>query len=637
MKQLYALLLIITATSGLIAQEEPHDSVKVLEPFSITSSRLTHFTAGTKQIVFDTDVMQQYMQQSLAELLSSESPLYVKSYGQGAIASVSFRGTNAQHTAVLWNGININNPMNGQMDFSLLPVGFYNNVSIQYGGNSALWGSGAIGGAIHLNNKPVFNKGESIKLALGTGSFGAMKQSADVMLSKKKLYSSLKLYNSVAQNNFSYTNEFLSSKPLLKQQNAEVSGKGLMSETHVLLNNNQKVNFLFWYQKTDRSIPPAMLEQQSKAHQSDGNLKLSSEWTYIQNKITAFVRGAYFSDKQRYNDSISQVYATNKYVSAIGEGELKVDWTKNHHSNFGLNNTYVAAKATNMPSGPKQNNTALFASHAYSGVSEKLRINLSLRQEWMQNLKIPMTYSAGASYKLLKTTDLNAQVARVHRLPTLNDLYWEPGGNPNLLPEEGYTLETGLKWQYNYKNIAFSFAPSVFSSRINNWIIWLPEGHIWKPQNIMEVWSRGMESLSEIKIRKNDTRLGFSVLTNYVLSGNQKPRSVNDNSLDKQLIYIPMYSGYAKIEAGFKKWQLAYRQNYTGYRYTSSDNTQYLEPYTTAAIYMAYSAVLKKTELMFFAQCQNVFNAVYQVVAYRPMPLRHYSFGITISFNKSIQ
>jgi len=378
-----------------------------------------------------------------------------------------------------------------------------------------------------------------------------------------------------------------------------------------------------------------MLEQQSKANQSDENLKLSSEWTYIKNKITAFIRGAYFDDKQHYNDSVSQVYATNKYVSAVGEGELKADWTKNHHSNFGLNNTYVAAKATNMPSGPRQNNTAVFASHAYSCTSEKLRLNFSLRKEWMQNHNIPLTYSAGVSYKVLKTTDLNAQVAKVHRLPSLNDLYWEPGGNTDLLPEEGYTLETGLRCQFNYRDLAFLITPSIFSSRINNWIIWLPEGNIWKPQNILEVWSRGMETLSEIKIRKNDTRFAISVLTNYVLSGNQKPRSLNDSSVDKQLIYMPMYSGYAKVEAAYKKWQLAYRQNYTGYRYTSSDNTQYLEPYTTCSVYLAYKTVLKKTELMLFAQCQNIFNNVYQVVAYRPMPLRHFNFGTTISFNKS--
>jgi len=632
MRKIFFIILLCAVVYGLYAQEQPPDSVQVLKSVTVSASRLTQ--ASLKQNVFDATVLQQHIHQNLADLLAHESHLYVKSYGAGALASVSLRGTNAHHTAVLWNGININSPMNGITDFSLIPVGLYDIINIQYGGSSSLWGSGAIAGAIHLNNMAILNRGTSSKFSFSAGSFGTFKQSADVMLSRKKMCSSLKIYNSTAQNNFAYTNLFLADKPLVKQQNAEVRGKGLMSENHFLMKDNQKINFLVWYHMADRNLPPSMAEVHSKTKQTDNNLKISSEWAFLKNKTTAYIRGAFFNDVQNYNDSLAQIFALNSFITVVGEGEVKIDLNKSHHVNIGVNNTYTAAKATNLPSAPKQNNTALFAAYSFIDKHQKLRLNVSGRQEWMPNLTIPLTFSLGTSYALLKSTALFAQIAKVHRLPTLNDLYWSPGGNSNLFPEDGYTHELGLKFNYKYRHVSFSTSPSVFSNRINNWIMWLPEANYWKPQNIMEVWSRGFETHSDIKMHRKDGHIGISVLTNYVLSSNQKPRSLNDQSVDKQLIYVPMYSGYAKLDAGFKKWQLSFRQNYTGYRYTSSDNTQYLEPYMLSSMYIAYSMAIKNAELNVFAQCHNVFNTTYQVVAMRPMPLRHFNFGTTIYFNK---
>ncbi len=63
------------------------------------------------------------------------------------------------HTAILWNGFNIQNAMLGQTDLSLLPAVFFDEVEIEYGGSSAVWGSGAVAGSIHLNNRAGFGRG----------------------------------------------------------------------------------------------------------------------------------------------------------------------------------------------------------------------------------------------------------------------------------------------------------------------------------------------------------------------------------------------------------------------------------------------------------------------------------------------
>jgi len=76
----------------------------------------------------------------------------------GSIATSAIRGASAGHTVVVWNGLALQSPMLGLLDLSMLPSGLVDEVSIQYGGQSTLWGSGAIGGVIHLNNQAKFGK-----------------------------------------------------------------------------------------------------------------------------------------------------------------------------------------------------------------------------------------------------------------------------------------------------------------------------------------------------------------------------------------------------------------------------------------------------------------------------------------------
>src|SRR5664279_3797837 len=105
-------------------------------------------------------------------MLTGASLIFMKSYGVGGVATPSFRGTGASQTLIEWNGIKINNPMLGQSDLSLIPVGLIDNVQIYYGGASMVLNNGGIGGAINLENKPVWKKEIASALNAGMGSFG---------------------------------------------------------------------------------------------------------------------------------------------------------------------------------------------------------------------------------------------------------------------------------------------------------------------------------------------------------------------------------------------------------------------------------------------------------------------------------
>ena len=123
-------------------------------------------------------------------------------------------------------------------------------------------------------------------------------------------------------------------------------------------------------------------------------------------------------------------------------------------------------------------------------------------------------------------------------------------------------------------------------------------------------------------------------MTNYVLSTNQESKSANDASIGKQLIYVPIYSGHAKMNVGYKKWIFSYRHNYTGYRYISTDHSQYLLPYYLGSAYISYKIELRNAIANFFVQANNIWNTRYQVVATRAMPQQNYNIGISFEFNK---
>lgn len=637
MKLKYHLILFVLLANAmcnsLVGQSPLSDSIYSFKGVVLSSNRLNHFSAGSKITSFDSLTLVQHLHQNLGDLLSQESALFIKSYGLGSLASASFRGGSASQTAVLWNGFNISSPMNGQIDLSLIPVNFCDAVSIQHGGSSALWGSGAMGGAVHLNNTGSYNKGICIKLNLGGGSFGSFSKQASFEISKKRFVSSLKIFQSNSKNNFQYNNTNSAEKTKRTQSNAEINNQGFLSENFLSISKKQSLNLMVWVQQTDRHLPPTMLQTSSESQQKDQSIRLTSEWKMDAKKFNTAFRMALFDEALQYSDYT--INSHNRSRSFISESETKIAISKRHALNLGANNTYSIAKADGYSSNPQLNRFAIFSAYTYSSLNSKFKSTLSTRKEFIANRKVPLVYSLGINYSVHKNIKIKASASRVYRLPTFNDWYWNPGGNPNLLSENGYTQDLGFKFQHQSKNKQWYFAtePTAFNKQIENWIIWLPNGNYWSPENIMKVWSRGVETATTLCWQQNQIKFSLSALTNYVVSTNQQTKLNEDASLNKQLIYVPMYSGHVKLNIEYKKLNIAYKHSYTGYRYTSSDNTEYLNPYTLGNFYVSYKISYKQWKSNAFFQINNAWNTEYQIMLNRAMPLRNYAVGLSLEIN----
>ncbi|RZJ30427.1 MAG: TonB-dependent receptor, partial [Flavobacterium sp.] len=150
-----------------------NDSINRLDEVEVSDRQLQNFS-NTQTVTKLNDSVLRRNRPSLTALLNYNSTIYFKEYGPGMVSSPSFRGTSAQQTAVIWNGININSQFNGQTDFNTITATDFDNIAIRAGGGSVLYGSSAIGGSIHLNSALRFGKRFENDVRAEFGSFNTI-------------------------------------------------------------------------------------------------------------------------------------------------------------------------------------------------------------------------------------------------------------------------------------------------------------------------------------------------------------------------------------------------------------------------------------------------------------------------------
>jgi iron complex outermembrane receptor protein len=570
---------------------------------------------------------------SLSELLANQSSLHIKTYGNGNIATSSLRGGNANHTAILWNGLSIQNPMLGQTDLSLIQTNIFDDLSIEHGGGSAAWGSGAIGGSIHLKNENKLNQGLKTKMQISYGSFDNKKLNSSLVYSNAKFSTHTRLYVLNSKNNYSYLDTANKESSLQVVKHAEILTKGFMQEFSYLVNLKNTINARIWYNKTERNIPN-FTQQLSKKNQIDQSLRCNLDWEIKKQKLNSVFRFAYFNDVLNYNDSLASIYSKSAVNSFILESanDYKLKFGAAH---FGINNTLYQTDTKNYDTIHKLNKLAFFAGYNISLLKSKLNYSIFLRKEISNQTLIPFTGNSGITYNVNKYLSGKLNASKSYRQPSLNDLYWKQGGNINLKPEESQEFDGGLELKFGTTHLKINLEGNYFDRQTKNWIIWLPSDNgYWTPRNLLQVHSRGAETKTTLSYLKNKLFLKLDLNTSYVLSTNEKNINENDNSKDRQLIYSPRYAGYATFLIQYKKVLFLYNYNYMGYRFTSTDNTSWLQPYQISSIKVSSYFDFSNYKINLFANCNNLFNANYIVVANSPMPLRNFELGFSFQFIK---
>ncbi len=569
--------------------------------------------------------------QSVASFLQNQTGIYVKSYGGGSLATVSIRGASASQTAVLWNGFQVQSPMLGQLDWSLLPVHFSDEISLQHGGNSAVWGSGAIGGAVLMENKPDFDTKLQVKIGSGAGSFGSWNGQAAAKFSTQNLASSTRIFYQKAKNDFTY--QTAPSQLEKRQTNADMWQKGLLQELYFRPAGNVLLGWQTWLQNSYREIPPTTTQTRSVAKQADEALRtaLNFRWNGGQNILQG--RSAFFCEAIHYQDVQIKLDAPSHFWTSTTELEWQRFFSKKWMLQLAGNQTFTKAFIKNYTdSKSKRSQTAAFGSLRF--VNGRTSAQLDGRQELVDGKLVPFTPSLGLEQQVLNWLKIGGKIGRNYRLPTLNDLHWQPGGNPDLLAESGWSSELNADFSFKKNLTALRFTAAVFNRNIKNWILWHPKPGqpLWSASNIAEVWSRGLEN--RIHLVWSRSKWGFNLNGGYdiIRSTNQKAIELPKIGAGQQLIYVPEHQGFASLKIQFNTIGLGYRHQFTGAVLTDLGS---LSSFQTGSFELDFEQEIWQLPARIFFQIDNCWDADYRVVERRPIPGRAYQIGLSLSFTKN--
>lgn len=651
------LVLILLATCSLRVVAQRSDTT-ILKEVVIHADRLfDKETAGGKETHVDSLVLQENLNHTLSELLSENTSVFIKAYGRGSMATASFRGTAPSHTQVLWNGMSINSPMLGMVDFSLLPVYFIDDLSLKHGGASTEDIGGALGGSISINNKPDWDNKLSARYVQGVGSFSTTEEFAQVNFGTRTFQSKTRAYYTHSRNDFPFVNDSDILKPRVHNRNAAYTMYSVMQELYGMISQRDLLTLKAWYHSAERSIP----KLNSNASPDDTNINLQTDKTwrlhgswdhhYAKGSVTTSVGlNDQHLDYFLYNNINGQgldpaIYSISRATSVVSRTQLRHDFSRHSSFTFSANynfhnvHTSDSVKKTGYETDRKE--LLLYAGYHHN-FFDRLNIRASLRQDRVAGTFIPLIPYIGFDLKVWKDRDLflKGNVTRNYHVPTLNDLYWQPGGNPSLRPEQGITQELTVAHIYQKRKLTLESQLTGFYSDITDWILWVPnfKGY-WEPHNIRKVLSRGVEFSAKSKFSFGQFRFTVNGGYAYTKSTNQgETTAPGDKSYGKQLMYIPLHSGNAFFNVRYKSYSLTWQHNAYSKRFTTSSNDKDpnadLPNYFMNQVYVAKEFEWKQLSFETQLKVYNLFDEYYRSVLGRRMPGRNYMLLLMIRYRK---
>jgi vitamin B12 transporter len=624
-----SILFIIIDGAEIIAQSNT-DTVFQVPDVVITAPRNQYFGNDIKTEVYTRKELDQYAGESLTRFLTSNAALNIKAHGAGgAMASISLRGASSSQVQVNWNGFPVNSSTVGSYDFSMIPTGGFDRVSIVYGASGALYGSGTFGGAVNLDNFLMPEKVFSGSAQVGYQSLKTINGSVSCRVGNNRVAWQINSWGAKSDNEFTYYDY------INQHQRTQTDGAwhdaGFIQNAVLKLSPVSTLEAGVWYQVKAYDIP-SHIGSTSYEFQEDSTLKLFAAYKTHGDKWGLQVKAAMFDDDQHYWQKTSAQSAVNSINSRISALQFFSDVNFRYYLlpyfsiDAGTTSTHINADVSAYGDTKKENGFATFAGLKYN--KNRLAWQATVRKEWSNDFKSDLLASLGAVWQLIPDSwNLRANISQKFRKPTFNDRYWMPGGNPNLKPETGYSGELGSSATLLKKNqTKISTDMSLYWSQIKDMIVWRPAGAYWEARNYQQVHSYGLETILVLDIQRQRWQFNSSLMVtlNRAMSKN------NEDENEKVMIYSPRVitaweNNFAVGIMDFTVWH-----HFTADRFY--DDNALLEPYQTIDIQAGAKIQVGKGKLGMHATFYNLTNVVYELIRLYPMPGRYWSLKMSYAF-----
>lgn len=611
---------------------------------------------------------------SVADAIRYFSGVQIKDYGGvGGIKTVDIRSMGTNHLGVFYDGIQLGNAQNGQIDLGKFSLDNIEEISLYNGQKSEIFQSakdfGAAGTIYLRTRRPRFNDGKStnVKAIFRTGSFGLVNPS--ILIEQKlsqhvNLSANVEYINANGKYKFRYKKVFSDGTPAwdttATRRNGDV--ESFRSEVGVF----GRLNEGRWYAKayfydSEKGIPGAIVNNvwKNSQRQWDRNFFVQGSFQKrVGEQYELLVNAKYARDYMRYlNPDTTLMYIDNKfwqdeiYISAANKYAITENWDVNLSVDYQWNT--LDATLVNFAF-PTRHTILVALASAYQWRGWKAQVSLlgtfvndrstansgtgSITK--MTTHRDEFTPAAFVSYRPSENFPLNfrAFYKRIFRMPTFNDLYYTDIGNVNLSPEYVDQYNVGFQYVQTYRQWLVSrlmLRADAYYNHVTDKIIAVPKGtgqYRWMMMNIGKVKIRGIDVNARVDFElPYDIKIDANL--NYTYQTAQDYSDPTDNepgagTYKGQISYIPWHSGSAVVHGAWRNAELNYSFIYVGERYHNSSNIRanYEQPWYTHDLSASYCLLWNKVKITATMEINNLLNQYYDVIVNYPMPGRNYKF-----------
>ena len=682
MKRLLLLLYIALTPLVVLAQKPKGEAWSLDIPEVRVYGQRPMKEIGTQQTKLDSAVLKDNIALSMADILTFNTPIFVKNYGRATLSTVAFRGTSPSHTQVSWNGMKINNPMLGMTDFSMIPSYFIDDASLLHGSSSVNETGGGLGGAVKLSTKPAEAEGFGLQFIQGIGSFKTFDEFLRLTYGNAHWQTSTRVVFSSSKNDFKYRNRDKKENIYDEEMNIvgqyypiERNRSGAFRDLHILqevyynTGKGDRIGLNAWYINSNRELPMLTVDHGSATdfdnRQREQTFRGLLSWDHLRSNWKLGAKVGYIYTAMAYdykrdvgNGTMAHMTRSRSHINTIYgqvDGEYYIGRKWLFTANISLHQHLVESEDKNIIRqdgnraivGYRKGRPELSGSvSAKWRPTERIGLSVVIREELFGREWTPIIPAFFIDGVLSKRGNIvaKASISRNFRFPTLNDLYFLPGGNPDLRKESGWSYDAGLSFAVGKEGrYSLSGSANWFDSYIKDWIIWLPTTKgFFSPDNIKDVHAYGVELSANLNVAlAKEWQLGLNSTFSWTPSINiGEPRTPADQSVGKQLPYVPELSSTITGRLSWRRWSLHYKWCYYSERYTMSSNdnslTGKLPPYFMSNLSLEKSFAFKWADLSLKGTINNLFDEEYLSVLSRPMPGINFEFfiGITPKWGK---
>jgi len=545
---------------ALIAGQQKSEKTDLHHEIVVTANRIATSTKeiATSVTVITKQELEQSNKTTVIEALQEVLGISILQSGPvGSSASVMLRGANSEHTLVMIDGVEVNDPITPARtyDFSHLRVEGIERVEILRGPQSPLYGSDAMAGVISIITKKGQGKPRFHLSSLG-GSYGTYSGTAGLTGSMSKLHYSL-WASSLTSQGFSAANAAL-------EGNTEADGYknlSLSARAGYKASDNIDLDFSARFIDTKSDI-----DNYGSAFGDDPN----NIQTYDSLYLKGYIRGLFLKNRWEQKLTLSHVNSNRKTDNPTDEQHpfdtdrshyksslIKLDWQNNlflHKSNnltFGAeyqqeqgessyHSESIWGPSTSFFPLKKAHNTGIY-------IQDQMRLEgvffltAGIRLDSHSQSGHSTTYRIAPAFFIQQTnTKLKATYGTGYKSPSLYQLYapgnvWGPIGNENLKPEETTSWDLGIEQDLWAGKIRLG--GTYFSSRFENLMEYdYTQGYI----NITKASSKGVEFVLE-----------FAPAENLALSASYSHIVAKDQNTGESLLRRPTDKFTANVNFSF--------------------------------------------------------------------------------------